>query len=148
MPKRRKILFSLISLAGIFLCVLVILLVVTPRLINLESVKKEIKDRFAADMGAQIEYRRVNLGFFPRPHVVISEIHFTMPHDVNGTVDWLKIYPKILPLFTGEVEISAVHSRAAEIAIRLPAAPEDKDISPTPFSFETLGEKLNTAIST
>ncbi|MGD2037476.1 MAG: hypothetical protein PVH28_06290, partial [Desulfobacterales bacterium] len=65
MPKRRKILFSLISLAGIFLCVLLILLVVTPRLINLESVKKEIKDRFAADMGAQIEYRRVNLGFFP-----------------------------------------------------------------------------------
>ena len=97
MPKRRKIIFSLISLAGIFLCLLVILLVVTPRLINLESVKREIKDRLAADLGAQIEYRRVKLGFFPRPHVVISEIHFTMPYDVNGTVDWLKIYPKILP---------------------------------------------------
>jgi hypothetical protein len=147
MPKSRKILFSLISLAGVFLCVLVILLVVTPRLINLESVKKEIKDRFAADMGAQIEYRRVNLGFFPRPHVVISEIQFTMPPNVNGTVDWLKIYPKILPLFTGEIEIGAIHSRAAEITIQLPATPEDKEIPPTPFSFETLGEHLKTALS-
>ena len=98
MPKSRKILFSLISLAGFFLCVLVILLVVTPRLINLESVRKEIKDRFAADMGAQIEYRRVDLGFFPRPHVVVSEIQFTMPQNVNGTVDRLKIYPKILQI--------------------------------------------------
>ena len=147
MPKRRKILFSLISLAGIFLCVLVILLIVTPRLINLESVKKEIKDRVVADIGAQIEYRRVNLGFFPRPHVVISEIQFTMPQNVNGTVAWLKIYPKILPLFAGEIEIGAVHSRAAEITIRLPATPEDNNISATPFSFETLGEQLSTAIS-
>jgi hypothetical protein len=147
MPKRRKILFSLISLAGIFLCMLVILLVVTPRLINLQSVKKEIKDRLAADLGAQIEYRRINLGFFPRPHVVISEIQFTMPQSVNGTVDWLKIYPKILPLFAGQIEISAVHSRAAEITIRLPETPEAKEISPTPLSLETLGEQLDTAIS-
>ena len=147
MPKSRKILFSLISLAGFFLCVLVILLVVTPRLINLESVRKEIKDRFAADMGAQIEYRRINLGFFPRPHVVVSEIQFTMPQNVNGTVDRLKIYPKILPLFAGEIEIGAVYSRAPEITIQLPATPENKEITPTPFSFETLGERLNTAIS-
>ena len=147
MPKSRKILFSLISLAGFFLCVLVILLVVTPRLINLESVRKEIKDRFAADMGAQIEYRRVDLGFFPRPHVVVSEIQFTMPQNVNGTVDRLKIYPKILPLFAGEIEIGAVYSRAPEITIQLPATPENKEITPTPFSFETLGERLNTAIS-
>ncbi|MEJ2727391.1 MAG: AsmA family protein [Deltaproteobacteria bacterium] len=147
MPKRRKILFSLIGLAGIFLCVLVILLVVTPRLINLESVKKEIQDRFAADMGAQIEYRRVNLGFFPRPHVVISQLQFAMPQNVNGTVARLKIYPKILPLFTGQIEIDAVHSRAAEITVRLPATPMDKNISAAPFSFETLAEQLSTAIS-
>jgi hypothetical protein len=147
MPKRRKILFSLIGLAGIFLCVLVILLVVTPRLINLESVKKEIQDRFAADMGAQIEYRRVNLGFFPRPHVAISQLQFAMPQNVNGTVARLKIYPKILPLFTGQIEIDAVHSRAAEITVRLPATPMDKNISAAPFSFETLAEQLSTAIS-
>ena len=54
MPKRRKILFLFISLAGIFLCVLVILLVATPRLVNLETVKEEIKSRFAEDIGGEI----------------------------------------------------------------------------------------------
>jgi len=147
MPKRRKILFSLISLAGIFLCVLVILLVVTPRLINLETVKKEIKNRFAEDIGGEIEYQRVDLAFFPRPHVVITAVNFTMPDHVNGKVDSLKIYPKILPLFTGEIQISAVHSRSPEITVRLPATIEDKSTSATPFSFETLGDRLNAAIS-
>jgi len=147
MPKRRKILFSLITLAGIFLCALVILLVVTPRLINLETVKKEIKNRFAEDIGGDIEYQRVDLAFFPRPHVVITAVNFTMPDYVNGTVDSLKIYPKILPLFTGEIQISAVHSRSPEITVRLPATPEDQSTSATPFSFETLGDRLNAAIS-
>ncbi len=147
MPKRRKILFSLISLAGIFLCVLVILLVVTPRLINLETVKKEIKSRFAEDIGGEIEYRRVDLGFFPRPHVVIAAVNFSMPDYVSGTVDSLRIYPKILPLFTGEIQISAVHSRGPEITVRLPDAPADKNIPATPFSFETLGDRLHAAIS-
>ena len=147
MPKRRKILFSLISLAGIFLCVLVILLVVTPRLINLETVKKEIKNRFAENIGGEIEYRLVNLAFFPRPHIIISAVNFTMPEHVSGTVDALKIYPQILPLFTGEIQISAVHSRSPEIKVQLPAVPEDKSASQTPFSFETLGDRLNAAIS-
>jgi hypothetical protein len=147
MPKRRKILFLLISLAGIFLCVLVILLVAAPRLINLETVKEEIQSRFAEDIGGEIEYRRVNLAFFPRPHVVITAVNFTMPDHVNGTVDSLKVYPKILPLFTGEIQISAVHSRNPEITVRLPATIEDKSTSPTPFSFETLGDRLNAAIS-
>jgi hypothetical protein len=147
MPKRRKILFSLISLAGIFLCVFVILLVVTPRLVNLETVKKEIKDRFAENIGGDIEYRRVNLAFFPRPHVVISTVNFSMPDYISGTVDSLKIYPKILPLFTGEIQMSAVHARSPEITVRLPATPEHKSTSPKPFSFETLGDRLNAAIS-
>jgi hypothetical protein len=147
MPKRRKILFLLISLAGIFLCVLVILLVATPRLVNLETVKEEIKSRFAEDIGGEIEYRRVNLAFFPRPHVVISSINFAMPDYISGTIVSLKIYPKILPLFTGEVQMSAVHARSPEITVRLPATPVDKSTSPEPFSIDTLGDRLNAAIS-
>ncbi|MBW2485824.1 MAG: AsmA family protein, partial [Deltaproteobacteria bacterium] len=147
MPKRRKILFSLISLAGIFLCALVVLLVVTPRMINVETVKKEIKNRFAEDIGGEIEYQRVDLAFFPRPHVVIAAINFTMPDHINGDVASLKIYPKILPLFTGEIQIGAVHLRSPEISIHQPATAADKSAPATPFSFATLQDRLNSALS-
>ena len=138
MTKRRKIFFPLISLAGIFLCLLAILLVLTPRLINLETVKKDIKNRYAANTGGEIEYRRINLAFFPRPHVVISAVNFTTPDHVSGTADSLKIYPRILPLFTGEIQIGAVHSSAPEITVRLPATPKEQSTSATPFAIETI----------
>ena len=147
MPKRRRIFFALIVLAGIFLCLVVIVLIATPRLINLETVKKEIQNRFAEDMGAEIEYQRIDLAFFPRPHVIIAKAKFTLPDHVNGSADSLKVYPKILPLFGGDVQIGAIHSRSPEITIRFPAATKTDSPSPIPFSIENLGDQLHRVIA-
>ena len=65
MRKRRKILYTLISIAGLFLCVFIILLIVTPQLINLETVKEHIRSQYARDMGGEIEYQRLDLAVFP-----------------------------------------------------------------------------------
>ena len=146
MYKRRKILFSLISLAGIFLCLLIVLMIVTPHLINLDTVKEKIKRQYATDTGGEIEYRRIDLGFFPRPHIVISEVAIKYTDKVSGTIDSLKVYPKILPLLTGDLQIGAVYSRSPEITIRLPIASTGERQSSMPFSFETLGDQLNAVL--
>ena len=100
MRRHKKILFALISLTGIFLCLLLILVVVTPKLVNLDTVKEKIKIQYAKDMGGQIEYQHIDLALFPRPHIVISDVNFTLPDKVDGTLQSLDIYPKILPIFT------------------------------------------------
>ncbi|MBW2436958.1 MAG: hypothetical protein JRF29_06750, partial [Deltaproteobacteria bacterium] len=146
MPKRRKIWVTLISLAAIFLCLLIILLIVTPQLINLETVKQEVKRVYAEDLGGQIEYQRLNMAFFPRPHIVITDVRFTVPDNVQGTVDSLKVYPKILPLFTGDLEIGVVHSRSPEITIKWPEASKEDKTAPRPFLLETPGEWLKSII--
>jgi hypothetical protein len=150
MRKPRKILFVLISLSGIFLCLLIILVVVTPRLINLDMVKEKIKNQYAKDIGGQIEYQYLNLALFPRPHVVISDVNFTTPDNVDGTIESLNVYPKILPLFTGNLEIGMLRSRSPEINIRFPETlPEtlnDESSALDSVSFETLGDQLISAI--
>jgi len=55
MHKRRKILFSLISLAGILLCLLLALMIVTPHLINLDSIKETIKKQYASATGGEVD---------------------------------------------------------------------------------------------
>ncbi len=140
MSKSRKIFVTLISLAAFFLCVLIVLLIVTPQLINLETVKQEVKRQYAEDLGGTIEYQRLNMAFFPRPHVVISDVSFTIPDNVQGTVDSLKIYPKILPLLTGNLEIRVVHTRSPQITIQLPEASKEEPTAPRPFSLETPGD--------
>jgi uncharacterized protein involved in outer membrane biogenesis len=122
MPKPRKILFVLVSLSGIFLCLLIVLVIVTPRLIKLDIVKEKIKTQYAKGIGGQIEYQYLDLALFPRPHVVISDVNFTIPDYVDGTLESLDVYPKILPLFTGELQIGTLRSRSAEINIRFPEA--------------------------
>jgi hypothetical protein len=150
MRKRRKILFVLVSLSGIFLCLLIILVIVTPRLINLDLVKEKIKSQYAKDIGGQIEYQYLNLALFPRPHVVISDVNFTTPDNVDGTIESLDVYPKILPLFTGNLEIGMLRSRSPEINIRFPETlPEtlnDESSALDSVSFETLGDHLISTI--
>jgi hypothetical protein len=147
MNKSRKIIFSLISIAGIILCLLLVLIIVTPQLINLDTVKERIKRQYATATGGEIEYRRIQLSFFPRPHIVISEIAIKYAENLSGTIDSLRVYPKILPLLTGEFQIDAVYSRSPELTIRLPLPSPTANRSSMPFSFETLGDRLQDGLA-
>ena len=146
MRKRRKILFVLVSLSGIFLCLLIVLVVVTPRLINLDMVKEKIKSQYAKDIGGQIEYQYLDLALFPRPHVIISDVNFTTPGNVEGTIASLEVFPKILPLFAGNLEIGMLRSRSPEIYIRFPEPVKDESNALEAPSFESLGDHLVSTI--
>ncbi|MDX1706991.1 MAG: AsmA-like C-terminal domain-containing protein [Desulfobacterales bacterium] len=142
MPKHRKIWVTLISLAAVFLSLLIVLVVAIPQLINLETVKQEVKRLYAKDLGGTIEYQRLKMALFPRPHVVISDVRFTVPDNVEGTVDTLKIYPKILPLITGDIEIKVVYSRSPKISVQFAETMITPKTDEKPFSFETLVDNI------
>ena len=146
MRKRRKILFVLISLAGIILCLSIILVVVTPQLINLDTVKEKIKSEYARDVGGQIEYEYLKLVIFPRPRVAISNVKFTTSDKVDGTVESLDIYPKILPLFTGNLRIAMLRSRSPRINIRFPKKSDDESKAPDYVSADILQDRLISTI--
>jgi hypothetical protein len=54
MSKRRKITRWLIRILVVLTMLIVLVMVVTPRLINLEMVRNQIKYRMARDVGAEI----------------------------------------------------------------------------------------------
>lgn len=146
MSKPRKILFSSISIAGILLCIFIVFLIVSPKLINLETVKEKVKTQYAREIGGDIEYQLLDLALFPRPHVIFSDVKFTMPDNVNGTLESLEVYPKILPLFTGNLQIGMLRSRSPEIYIRLPESSDAPNSAKAPVSIETLTNQLISAI--
>ena len=146
MRKSRKILFLLISLAGIFLCLFIILLVVTPQLINLDTVKEKIKSQYAKNVGGQIEYEYLKLVVFPRPRVAISKVKFTMPDNIDGTLESLDLYPKLLPLFTGNLKIAILRSRSPRINIRFPEKLDDEGQALDAISADTLQNQLISTI--
>jgi hypothetical protein len=148
MHKSRKILFLLISLAAFCLCLLLAVMIVTPHLINLDTVQEKIKEQYAKATGGEIEYRRIDLGFFPSPHIAVYQVEIKHMDTVSGTIESLKVYPKILPLLIGDLQAGTVESRSADINIQLPLAAADESQSAAPFSFETLAEQLHAILAT
>jgi hypothetical protein len=146
MRKRRKILFILISLAGIILCLSIILLVVTPQLINLNTVKEKIKSEYTKNIGGQIEYAYLKMVILPRPRVIISDVKFTIPEKVDGTLESLDIYPKILPLFTGNLRIAMLRSRSPRVNIRFPDKSDDESKASDATSADILLDRLISVI--
>lgn len=118
---KRKIIFGwLIKSLLVFIFVIVVVMVFTPSLINLEMVKKNIKENISKDVGGQITYRSMKLSYFPRPHVVIHKAKISIPDSFTINVQWMRIYPKILPLFRGSLEFAVVRLDYADYSMKLP----------------------------
>lgn len=108
-----RILLVCVFLAGV-------VVVFTPNLLNLEMVKKYIRERIAEDVGGQITYRNLKLSYFPRPHVSIQKAKISIPASFTIDVRWMRLYPKILPLLRGELKMAVVTLDYADYAMKLP----------------------------
>ena len=124
MSKRNNISGWLIKSLLILIFLIVVVMVITPSLINLEMVKKNIKEKISNDVGGRITYRNLNLSYFPRPHVVIHKAEIAVPDSFTINIQWMRLYPKILPLLRGSLEFAVVRLDYADYSMKLPQLKE------------------------
>lgn len=125
MIKRNRITVGLLTIAVILMTLVLISALLAPRLIHMETVKKLVEEKFSQDTGGTIAYQQLDLSYFPRPHVVIHGITFSIPTDVTGEMPSLRIYPKILPLFRGKFQIARLITEKPQYTIRITQALSD-----------------------
>jgi hypothetical protein len=146
MSKRNKITTWLIRILVVFTMLIALVMVLSPRLINLEIVRSQIKDKVTRDIGGDIKYRQMVLAYFPQPHVLIHKAEIRIPDSFTIKVHRLRIYPKIRPLFRGEVALAKVRLEYAEYFMELPristATPLPKDI----ISVDTIVKEIARAV--
>jgi len=147
MSKRKTIFGWLIKSLLVFLFLIVVVIVFTPSLINLEMVKKNIRESISKDVGGQIAYSSLKLSYFPRPHVVIHKAAISIPDSFTIDIQWMRIFPKILPLFRGHLEFAVVRLDYADYSMKLPqikdaAAPQPEEVP----SFDDMVRSLTKAV--
>ncbi len=108
MSKGRKLTTWFSRILVVFTMLIVLAMILSPRLINLEMVRSQIKYRMARDVGAEIKYRNLVLSYFPRPHIVIHKAEVRIPDSFTIKVHRMRFYPKILPLFRGILQVASV----------------------------------------
>ncbi len=142
MSRKRKRLVWVLRALGAFLCLLLALLVLAPRLINLEPIKEKVLASFSQKLGGQVEYQRIGISILPRPCLVLHEGNLSIPGKITGTMESLTIYPKVLPLLKGQVRISKLLADAPDFKIDLPRQPKNHEKGGDDISLALIEKKV------
>jgi len=135
---RKRITAWLLTIAVFLMTLLLISALLAPRLIHLETVKKLVEEKFSQGTGGTITYQQLDLSYFPRPHVAIHGITFSIPTDVSGEMPTLRIYPKILPLIWGKFQIARLIAEKPQYTISITEALSDAGDGKDGFTFSEL----------
>lgn len=106
--------------AGLIVLLLLFIFLL-PHLINLEMVQQNIIDRVSKEIGGQLKYQKVDILFFPRPYLAIRQADLSIPASIEGSLATLKVYPKIIPLFSGQVQLSELYIENPRLKFKLPS---------------------------
>lgn len=120
MSEFRKINHRLIKSLLIFGVLIVVVIMIAPQLINLEMARENIENTISKGIGGEINYRHLELSYFPRPHVVVHKVEIWIPDSFTIKMQRMKIYPKILPLFLGRLRAKVITLEYADYFMRLP----------------------------
>ncbi len=113
---RSWLMGSVLALALSFTAIVLL----TPLLINLETVRHAVEKNFSAQTGGRITLGKIGLAYLPRPHAVISKAKLVIPESFTITIEWMKIYPRLLPLLQGHFEPALIKLEYADYSLTLP----------------------------
>jgi uncharacterized protein involved in outer membrane biogenesis len=142
MSKRKKIVFWIAGGIAVLLVLLLALILLLPYLVNLESVRQKILADVSRGTGGEVAFQRIDLSFFPRPHVVIHQGSLSIPGKIDGTLESLTVYPEILPLLWRRVRVKRLQVESPDIKMGLPERKKEKGKKPQALSLETIPETL------
>ena len=121
------------------LALYLVVLLLLPQFIDFQAVKKEIRSQFSQMLGGRINFDRLDFFVWPIPHIAIDQVKISIPPTLSSTINSSKIYPKILPLLTGEVKIAVVRFESPVLDLKLMDKSKLKEEPGVPFEFMDLG---------
>jgi len=130
MSRTKKIAFFLALALAFVLIAISALVLLLPRLIDLESVKTKAIAAIAEKSGVIVQFDQVRLAYFPRLRVTISGVNAQFPDGPAIQAESLRLYPSLLRLLSGKVQVTAVQVHSPVITVRTDRKkpPDEEDI--------------------
>ena len=131
--------FKKLYLAGAGAAFLVVLLLILafilPRVVDSQWLKEAIRTEVAKQVKADFDFQKAELSILPHPAVSLQQVNFSIPDTVKINFETLTVYPKLLPLLTGNLAISKVVVEEPDFSLPLPEKPEHKTDQGNGFAF-------------
>lgn len=143
----KKTLFWASFGAGIFLIISLIASLILPGLIGPEYLKNRIIEQISIKTGHKIQLQSAEIQFFPRLHVEMRHARLSVPGEFILTVDNLKAYPEILPLFKGRVNIDKLYLDTPVLRAFVIEGPDEGHKSEKKVALEEIDKKIKILFS-
>jgi len=142
MNKPTKIFLWTIGSLMAVVIFLSVLLALSARMINRESIKNKIQAEISQALNGKVEFQRLDVSFFPKPKLIIHQCNFSVPGTAHGTLLSLTVSIKILPLFIGKFKNAGIDIKSPDVKIALGGSPGKKEDDLKPVLIKNLEEKI------
>ena len=123
MRTTQKILMISLACVGGVVALLLTAVLTSQLIANREMVKSFIVDKTAQATGGKLDYDRLDVSFFPLPHLKASGIQLHRPEAFELQAQALSIYPRLLAILTGRLSIRRLVLTTPDTRFRLGADP-------------------------
>ncbi|MFC1828303.1 AsmA-like C-terminal domain-containing protein [Thermodesulfobacteriota bacterium] len=120
MKSKRKIFMWIAAGAATIFALLLILILIVPHVVDMTPYKEKALAEISRTIKGQANFQDARLRFFPRPHLEIDHGMVSIPGKADVVVDALAIFPKILPLFGGDVRVYRLQVEGPTLTLSLP----------------------------
>ena len=122
MRRSRQLLLISVGCAGVVMFLLLSIVIASHLLANREHVKAFIVAKTAQATGGDLDYTRLDISFFPLPHLAARSVHLRQPQLFDLRAKRLAVYPRLLSLLMGRLSIYRVGLEEPQAHWHLPAA--------------------------
>lgn len=115
----KKLYWAGIGAAFLFILLLAAAVIV-PKVVDSDWLKETIRAEVTKQLKGDFNFRKAELSILPAPTVSLQQVSFDIPDLARVSLDTLKVYPGILPLFTGKLTLEKIVIDRPDFSLPLP----------------------------
>jgi uncharacterized protein involved in outer membrane biogenesis len=135
----KKIAVGLLVCLGAGFILLCAAILVVPRFIDRDAVADKVGREVSKLGEGQFDFKRIDLSFFPSPHVLLADATLSLPQRISASVIVIEVSLEILPLLTGKINLNNVGIQQPDLKIMLPKSTAGNS---APASPEAVGDLI------
>ena len=94
---------------------------VAPKFIKLAPLREQLVTQLSAQLHAKVDLASLHVSLFPLPHLMLDKLRLSVAPTLDATIESAAVYPRLLPLLTGNVQLGQVSVAGASVQMRLPS---------------------------
>jgi hypothetical protein len=117
---RKGLALALAATLAVAVILVSVAVVVTSTLGDVPWLRERVVSVLSRQLHGTVTMRELRLSLLPLPHVVLDQVRLSIPGSVEASVASVSVYPELLPLLRGRLQITTVHVDEPDATLQFP----------------------------